>query len=569
MAAFSDAIQDFFAAFANPQRHDFAAAVDGVLAASPHASPEELNWAAGPLIEMVVHTDLPSVALLGILGDLLCRGASSWGLIPHLLAGIRQHLSVAAEVERALAPHVPAGKKWKDLPADQARTLQDQLPEPARTHARSWNLLGFLLGPSMPVFEQVAPFRQLARGMGLDTAWLRTSVAEPDWLPHLTRILEERAAADGPLPDPNAALDAALARLRQVADSPPQAADSMQQTVAPLFGVTIFAPPDCFQRAAAELARIAADADPAWASQLASVCGAFVERGADPEPGADALLAGLPRLLDPTVAFLEACQARGVEEGESPLAKHAAAVGQEMPAQRRAVEAISSYCLGTLAHLARCPAVRKRYGSNRNLLARLAAVRWEVGDTGFLWKMLQVLEEELVILAPAYRAGWKVKIGGIGDNFQLHALIGGHLVGSRAEGKYPGIIGTPGGPEPPPGVPLSARALATQTDAPCTGQEPGFASGIQLWNWTALRKDGTLPDNPILASEHFVWNEGIPADIVPFEGTRVVLLGDSFVHRSWNGGRIFPFMSASFQVVETLSPEATGDWLGQIAARVG
>ena len=183
--------------------------------------------------------------------------------------------------------------------------------------------------------------------------------------------------------------------------------------------------------------------------------------------------------------------------------------------------------------------------------------------------MLQVIDEELVVLAPTFRLGWRVRIAGVADNFQLHVLLGGYLVGQVDDGRYPGRVGTHDHPEPGPGVPLSPRAVATQTIAPCTGREPGFSSDLQLWNWTALQPDATLPADPVAARQHWIWNEGVPADIAPFAGTRLVLLGPSTIQRNWNGGRIFPFLDASFTVVETMTPETAGAWLRRITARQG
>jgi hypothetical protein len=299
------------------------------------------------------------------------------------------------------------------------------------------------------------------------------------------------------------------------------------------------------------------------------VCGAFCERGANPEPGADALIAGLPRLLEPVVAFVEECQALPRKEDESAVEVHGKAVAKKMPEASRAFDAISGYCLGTIAHLARSAAARLRHARRADLLTKLNVVRWDTGNTGFLWKMLQVLEEELVILAPELQIGWRVRIAGVADNFQLHALIAGHLVGQIDDGKYPGRVGTHDRPEQGPGVPLSPRAIATQMNAPCTGHEPGFSSSLQLWNWTALQADATLPAVPTAAHEHWIWNEGVPADVIPFAGTRIVLLGPTNLHRSWSGGRIFPFMEASFKVVETMTSETAVDWLKRIAAREG
>jgi hypothetical protein len=84
-----------------------------------------------------------------------------------------------------------------------------------------------------------------------------------------------------------------------------------------------------------------------------------------------------------------------------------------------------------------------------------------------------------------------------------------------------------------------------------------------------LQKDATLPAVPTSAHEHRIWNEGVLADIVPFAGTRIVLLGPTNLHRNWNGGRLFPFMEATFKVVETMTPDTATDWLKRIAAREG
>ncbi len=567
MSAFSDAVQDYFAARAGLPIGDFGDRVNDLLDRIREVGPEEASWPMGGLVEVLARSSKPPVSVLGVIGELLCRGASFWGVLPHYVAGIRYHLAHAAEIEQAARSTLSSGQRLADLPREQAQAILEALPEAAQGHVESWNNLGFFLGSAAPILEQVKPMRQLARAIGVDAGWIRDSGLGPDWLARLPDVLDGQAASDGPLPDPDGAIDSVLTQLRQAAGQPPRTDKSMEQLVQSLYSATTVVPPEAFARAATELARVAATADPAWASELARMSGAFIERGANPEPGVDALLAGLPRLLDPLVAFVEACRERATEEEEgSPVENHGEAVAEEMPEAQRALDVIGPYCLGTIAHLARCPAARLRHGRNADLLARLNAVRWDTNDTGYLWKMLQVLEEELVILAPALGMGWRVKIGGVGDNFQLHALISGLLVGPRKDGKYPGRVSTHDQePEPGPGIPLKPRATATQLNAPCAGREPGFTSRIQLWNWTALQGDGTLPADPIKAHDHFIWNEGVPADILPFEGTRIVLLGDSTIQRNWNGGRLFPFMEATFEIVETMDPAAARGWLDRIA----
>jgi hypothetical protein len=566
MATFVDALQDFCAGLADLPGEDFGVRVNTLLAKLRDVTPDQADWAARSLLENIAREPQPRVSVLGVLGDLLCRGVNLWGYLPHYIAAISRTLATAAEVDKAVSPLLPEGKRFTDLQQSEGEAILKKLPEALQKNAHTWYMVSFYLGPSMAIFQQVKGARQLARALGMQVSWLANIRTGPEWLPELPKFF---AAADEQLPDPAPVIAPLLAELRRLSTKPPASGDAVPNSMRPIFEATTFVTPEVLDHAAAELAGIAAEADPAWASEIAGICGAFCERGASPERGVDTLIAGLPHLLDPVVAFIEACRALPTDKGQSPVDVHAETVSKKMPEARRAIDAISGYCLGTIAQLARSPAARLRHGKRTDLLAKLNAVRWHTGNTDFLWKMLQVLDEEIVVLAPEHNLGWRIKIAGVGDNFQLHALIAGHLVGKVENGKYPGTVGTQDQPSQGPGIPISPRAVATQLNAPCTGREPGFSSNLQLWCWTGLQKDGTLPAMATSATEHWIWNEGIPADITAFAGTRVVLLGPTNLLRSWNGGRIFSFMEASFKIVETMPRETVTDWLRRLAAREG
>ena len=49
-------------------------------------------------------------------------------------------------------------------------------------------------------------------------------------------------------------------------------------------------------------------------------------------------------------------------------------------------------------------------------------------------------------------------------------------------------------------------------------------------------------------SAYWIWNEGVPADIPTFEGTRVVLLGPPPYERSWNSVRRFPDLAVDLHL---------------------
>jgi hypothetical protein len=99
----------------------------------------------------------------------------------------------------------------------------------------------------------------------------------------------------------------------------------------------------------------------------------------------------------------------------------------------------------------------------------------------------------------------------------------------------------------------------------CDNNAPTLRGVFNLWNWTGLAPDGTLP-KASLANEHWVWNEGVPADIAPFEGTRVVVLGPPAYNRAWPGGLIFSGLTPEFKVDEKLPEGVVKDWLRRLGA---
>jgi hypothetical protein len=126
--------------------------------------------------------------------------------------------------------------------------------------------------------------------------------------------------------------------------------------------------------------------------------------------------------------------------------------------------------------------------------------------------MMQVLDDEpIVVLHPGEGKGFRVRLSGLADNFQLHTLLADALIG-----QFPGrwLRGA---------RPARAEVAAARDGAVREGC-PGAHGAFNLWTWRGLKADGTLRD-PMSGSSHWIWNEGVPADIPSFDGERVVLLG--------------------------------------------
>jgi hypothetical protein len=212
--------------------------------------------------------------------------------------------------------------------------------------------------------------------------------------------------------------------------------------------------------------------------------------------------------------------------------------------------------LGLIAHLSRSKALRSAARSRPELLEQTLQVDDVAGlHRSFLAMILQVLEETLLVLHVEQKKGLEVRISGISDNFQLHTLLAGAIIGTPAEGWLAG--------EAP-----SRRAVAECRDAPLNRSGGDNVTGaFNLFNWTGLQPDGALPEGPRMdAAKHWIWNEGCPADIAPFEGRRVVLLGPPPYARYWRAGRQFPGMVGELTVERTLGKAEVEKWLQRLAS---
>jgi hypothetical protein len=307
------------------------------------------------------------------------------------------------------------------------------------------------------------------------------------------------------------------------------------------------------------LSKTIAEADLPRASLVALGCGAIVEQGGEPNLAIDAILARLPKSLAQAKAYRDVCKAAEAQTAE----RH----GGEPPkfffhgAQENANEStdlsliwdsLDSLARGANAMLARSVEARKR----AKAIPEIRNLAWELAEdheqAGYLAELLEVLDDEvLLVLHPELMLGYWVRIRGVADNFQLHTLLADVVIGDPFAGWIPGV-------RPNSRVAAAAR---DRPPVPDTLAEARF----NLFGWRGLQADGTLPTG-MDGSDHWIWGEGIPADIEPFQGARVVLLGPPPYARTWNPERRFEGMQAEVEVMEKLTRDGVRDRLARIAA---
>jgi hypothetical protein len=194
-----------------------------------------------------------------------------------------------------------------------------------------------------------------------------------------------------------------------------------------------------------------------------------------------------------------------------------------------------------LLYLSQRADVRAMLPGRDRLSAATEAVRDYIGAADWLHGLLLVLDDEvLLVLHRATGFGYRVTIGGIADNFQLHTLLAAALIGKKSRGLIPGK-----GPSP--------AEVAAASDGPDLAPTGGIRGIFNL----------------VDAHGNQIWNEGRPAGIARLEGTRVVVLDPPPYLQSWTTGRTFPRMLPTVEVSEILNEHAAAYWLSKVRPATG
>ena len=143
-----------------------------------------------------------------------------------------------------------------------------------------------------------------------------------------------------------------------------------------------------------------------------------------------------------------------------------------------------------------------------------------------------------MVLDRSSGCGFRLTMSGVGDNYQLHTLLAGRVIG-------PGLLdGDP--PEP--------AWLDAATDGPPQRPETDpIARRFRLF-------DG---------HGRHVRPEGRPADIEPLDGTRVLVLHPPLGRSGWTAGRAYQHMPPSLTLDHPLPPTEAATWLSRTNPRPG
>ena len=288
----------------------------------------------------------------------------------------------------------------------------------------------------------------------------------------------------------------------------------------------------------------------AIASVVSVLAGALVEAGGDPRILVSDVLERVRKMLPDVQRYVDICNEKALE-ADSAMGT----LGAEFPDEVNSWQAYNFIYRAVVAMLSRSKEARKQATHDITLIKGLAALREYGEGTIWLYKMLRVLDDEtLIALHPETKTGFEIKISGIADNFQLHTLVADAVIGNAEDGLIPLDD------RPNPAVVRVMRGESDNFDLTARGF-------FNFYNWFALEPDGTLDATKAQKKQAWIWNEAIPGDIMPFDGTRLFLLGEAPYVRSWNAVRVFDGMMPEFELTRQLSETEVQDWLQKIQAK--
>ncbi|MFG3050915.1 hypothetical protein ACGFZP_08165 [Kitasatospora sp. NPDC048239] len=284
-------------------------------------------------------------------------------------------------------------------------------------------------------------------------------------------------------------------------------------------------------------------------AHLAMMVGACVERGADPVACSGPVLAGLREALSGALRLLDRWKETGGgrlpdPDEESPAQAHQRIEDPEQLDEWNAHRAVAGWWTLHLWQMASFAvyshaAVRtsaRASGVTDVLLELVGRYRAEQHDLKGLAYLAQTLDDEpLLVLDRPTGTGYRLRMDGLADNFQLHTLLADLLIGG---GHLPGTA-------PDPEVVALSR----------TEQVDGNRRLIAQGSFNLVAPDGS-----------WIWNEGTPGDIPVVDGIRTLVLDPQPYERSWSAGRFIQEVSGDLRLERVLTTAEAATALAAVAA---
>lgn len=286
-----------------------------------------------------------------------------------------------------------------------------------------------------------------------------------------------------------------------------------------------------------DVAKLIAAPDPFRGATIALSCGTMVEMGGAPGKVFPHLLAESPRHLALAV------KARELELSPSALF-------DANPEAARAAGGLRYFLLCVMTVICRNAEFRQALRANASIVEAIEELRPGYGEADFVAQVLGFTDGlEIVVLAPNECKGFRVRLEAVASCAHLFSLLQAELIaGGHLEGE-------PTDPE--------VLAVARGESAP-TQALPDHAR-FHFATWGGLNTDGGMAGVDFAS---WIGVEASPADIPPFDGAPVVLVGPMVLgSRSWDSNffaNVHDALRSRAEIVAVLPSEEVSAWLDRI-----
>ncbi len=175
-------------------------------------------------------------------------------------------------------------------------------------------------------------------------------------------------------------------------------------------------------------------------------------------------------------------------------------------------------------------------------------------NQGCYWvdKLFTVLfDEPIVVIDIDKKIGFKGKMSGVVDNYQLQQLLMGLPLLNDGKTSIP---------EEDLEVINGEGEQKTERSIECKWNMYNLELCEQT-NWQRIVNNTENPSQPVDFRNTWIWGEGTPSGISIHDGYRVVLLGTSSYNRSSTVQRTFKNLKASIEIEKELSSKEIDNWL--------
>lgn len=269
------------------------------------------------------------------------------------------------------------------------------------------------------------------------------------------------------------------------------------------------------------------------------VCGSLIENGFPAKFVIDEFVVFFKKGIKESLPFIKSCeeelQKKSENEEESEfdiIERKKEELKIELSQSIKSLEGLDAYHQCGISIFS---SGREEFEKGKSSLSNVS--EYSIYNRAFYWfsKLFEVLyDEPIIVIDLIAKKGFKGRISGIVDNFQLQILLMGL-------------------PELNDEVVVHQKHLDVVKGFGVQQLDESIVGKWNMFNWEYLKNDSKEDSPSYSDSQYCIWGEGIPDDISKFNNYRVILLDKPSYSRGLPVQRTFKNLNARIRVQKKLN----------------